>query len=185
SMLSSTPSEHRTEPIDLVGRPQPEYADKEERVGSVGRWLIAVAVLAVLTVVVTVAINMFGATTRDVQVPDVKGQLENDAIAVLQNAGFKTTTQRNPDSTIPPNRVIGTDPSAGTAIGAGDEITINVSTGPEQREVVDCKGLSYADCVGKLSDAGFGKFTEQKSESTPQQKDKVLATIPPANQTAA
>jgi eukaryotic-like serine/threonine-protein kinase len=185
SMMSSTPSEHRTEPIDPVGRPQPEYADKEERVGSVGRWLIAVAVLAVLTVVVTVAINMFGATTRDVQVPDVKGQLENDAIAVLQNAGFKTTTQRNPDSTIPPNRVIGTDPSAGTAIGAGDEITINVSTGPEQREVVDCKGLTYADCVGKLSDAGFGKFTEQKSESTPQQKDKVLATIPPANQTAA
>jgi serine/threonine protein kinase len=185
SLLSSTPSDHRTEPIDRVGRPQVQYSDKEERGGSVGRWLIAVAVLAVLTVVVTVAINMFGGTTRDVQVPDVKGQLENDAIAVLQNAGFKTTTQRNPDSTIPPNRVIGTDPSAGTSIGAGDEITINVSTGPEQREVVDCKSLTYADCVQRLSSAGFGKFTEQKSESTPEQKDKVLATIPPANQTAA
>src|SRR5262249_36059733 len=50
---------------------------------------------------------------------------------------------------------------------------------------VDCKGLSYADCVQKLTQAGFGKFAKQDSESTPEQKDKVLATIPPANQTAA
>ena len=135
--------------------------------------------------VVTVAINMFGGSTRDVQVPDVKGQLENDAIATLQNAGFKTTTQRNPDSTIPPNRVIGTDPSAGTSVGAGDEVTLNVSTGPEQREVVDCKNLTYADCVQKLTDAGFGKFKQSQSPSTPEMKDKVLATIPPANQTSA
>ena len=49
--------------------------------GSVGRWLIAVAVLAVLTVVVTIAINMFGGGTRDVQVPDVSGQVSADAIA--------------------------------------------------------------------------------------------------------
>ena len=39
--------------------------------GSVGRWVIAVAVLAVLTVVVTIAINMIGGSPRDVQVPDV------------------------------------------------------------------------------------------------------------------
>jgi eukaryotic-like serine/threonine-protein kinase len=184
-MSSSRPPSDRTEPIDQVGRPQAAYDDKDERSGSVGRWLIAVAVLAVLTVVVTVAINMFGGSTRDVQVPDVKGKLENDAIAILQNAGFKTTTERNPDSTIPPNKVIGTDPSAGTSVGAGDEITLNVSTGPEQREVVDCKGVSYADCVQKLSSAGFGKFRASPSPSTPEMKDKVLATIPPANQTSA
>jgi eukaryotic-like serine/threonine-protein kinase len=184
-MSSSRPPSDRTEPIDQAGRPQAAYDDKDERSGSVGRWLIAVAVLAVLTVVVTVAINMFGGSTRDVQVPDVKGKLENDAIAILQNAGFKTTTERNPDSTIPPNKVIGTDPSAGTSVGAGDEITLNVSTGPEQREVVDCKGVSYADCVQKLSNAGFGKFRASPSPSTPEMKDKVLATIPPANQTSA
>ncbi len=184
SLLSSTPSQHRTEPVDPVVRPEPDYAETE-RGGSVGRWLIAVAVLAVLTVVVTVAINMFGGSTRDVQVPDVRGQLENDAIAVLQNAGFKTTTQRNPDSTVPPNHVINTNPEANTSVGAGDEITLNVSTGPEQREIVDCTNFTYADCVQKLTDAGFGKFKQSHSPSTPETKDKVLATIPPANQTSA
>ncbi len=73
SLMSAQPGDHRTEPIDPVGRPQPQYIERERR-GSVGRWLIAVAVLAVLTVVVTLAINMFGGSTRDVQVPDVRGQ---------------------------------------------------------------------------------------------------------------
>ena len=184
-LSSSTPSHDRTPPTEHLPAQQTGYADREERGGSVGRWLIAVAVLAVLTVVVTVAINMFGGSTRDVQVPDVTGQLENDAIAALQNAGFKTTTQRNPDSKVAPNHVINTNPGANSSVGAGDEVTLNVSTGPEQREVVDCKNVSYADCVQKLTDAGFGKFKQSQSPSTPEMKDKVLATIPPANQTSA
>ena len=65
SLMSAQPGDHRTEPIDAVGRAQPQYIERERR-GSVGRWLIAVAVLAVLTVVVTLAINMVGGGTRDV-----------------------------------------------------------------------------------------------------------------------
>jgi serine/threonine-protein kinase len=118
-------------------------------------------------------------------VPDVTGQLENDAIATLQNAGFKTTTQRNPDSKVAPNHVINTNPGANSSVGAGDEVTLNVSTGPEQREVVDCKNLTYADCVQKLTDAGFGKFKQSPSPSAPEMKDRVITTIPPANQTSA
>jgi serine/threonine-protein kinase len=186
SLLSSSPTRgERTEPIDSGRRPDPGYDEKEERGVSVGRWLIAVAVLAVLTVVVTVAINMFGGSTRDVQVPDVTGKTKDDAVAILQNAGFKTRDQQESSSTMAPQLVIGTDPAAGTSVGAGDDILIKVSSGPEQREVVDCKGLSYAACVEKLSAVGFGKFSEQPTESTPELKGKVLATIPPANQTAA
>jgi serine/threonine-protein kinase len=185
SLLSSTPSQHRTEPVEPVGRPQPGYPEKDERGGSVGRWLIAVAVLAVLTVVVTVAINMFGGNTRDVQVPDVRNMVSADAIAKLQNAGFKVNPQSKADSTVPPDHVIDTNPAANSSVSAGDEITLNVSSGPVQREVVDCKNLSYADCVQKLTNAGFGKFKQSHSPSTPEMKDKVLATIPPANQTSA
>jgi beta-lactam-binding protein with PASTA domain len=184
SMLSAPPSHERTEPIDRVERPQPSYVERERR-ASVGRWLIAVAVLAVLTVVVTVAINMFGGGTREVQVPDVRGQASADAIAELQNRGFKTRTQQRPDSTVPPDHVINTEPSADTSVDAGDEVTINVSTGPEQREIPDVRNLTYAEAVEKLTDAGFGKFKPSSSPSTPELKDKVVATNPPANQTSA
>ena len=75
--------------------------------------------------------------------PDVRGQVSADAIAALQNRGFKTRTQQRPDSTIPPDHVINTDPGANASVGAGDVITINVSTGPEQREVPDVSSMSY------------------------------------------
>jgi eukaryotic-like serine/threonine-protein kinase len=182
----STPSTHdRTEPIDPQARRQPVNADRERR-GSVARWLIAVAALAVLTVIVTVGINMFGSTeTRQVQVPDVRGQASADAIAELQNRGFRIRTQQRPDSTVPPDHVINTEPSAQTAVEAGDEVTLNVSTGPEQREVPDVRNLTYPQATQKLTEAGFERFKSSTSPSTPELKDMVLGTSPPANQTSA
>jgi eukaryotic-like serine/threonine-protein kinase len=185
SSLMSTPTgDHRTEPIGSVARAQPRYIEKERR-GSVGRWLIAVAVLAVLTVVVTLAINMMGGGTRNVAVPDVSGKVSADAIAELQNRGFRTRTQQKPDSNVPPDHVIGTDPAANSSVEAGDEITLSVSTGPEQREIPDVRNLNYDDAVEKLTDAGFENFRPSSSPSTPEMKDKVLGTNPPVNQTSA
>jgi len=155
------------------------------RGGAVGRWLIGAAMLAILTVVVTVAINLAGGKPRAVQVPDVRGQLSADAVATLQNKGFKVRTQQKPDSTVPPDHAIGTAPAGSATAAAGDEVTLNVSTGPEQREVPDVAGLSYADAVKKLTAAGFGKFKQTPAPSTPEQKDKVLSTLPAANQTSA
>jgi eukaryotic-like serine/threonine-protein kinase len=60
-----------------------------------------------------------------------------------------------------------------------------VSTGPEQREVPDVSSLSYAAAVKKLKAAGFGHFKQVNSPSTPEMKDKVVGTNPPANQTSA
>jgi beta-lactam-binding protein with PASTA domain/serine/threonine protein kinase len=184
ALLAST---HGTNPgaprTDSLTRPLDFTRDRN--VGSVGRWLIAVVVLAVLTVVVTILINTFGSNTRDVQVPDVRGQVSADAIAALQNRGFKIRTQQKPDSTVPPDHVIGTDPRANASVGAGDEVTVNVSTGPEQREVPDVSSLSYADAVKKLKSAGFGRFKQANSPSTPELKGRVIGTNPPANQTSA
>ena len=81
--------------------------------------------------------------------------------------------------------MIDTEPGAGTSVDAGDEITINVSVGPEQREIPDVATLSYADAVKKLTDAGFGRFKQSPSASTPELKDRVVGTLPPANQTSA
>ena len=147
--------------------------------------MIAVAVLAVLTVAVTVLINTLGGGMRNVQVPDVRNQASADAIAALQNHGFKTRTQQKPDSTVPPDHVIGTDPGADTKVGAGELITVNVSTGPEQREVPDVSSLSYSAAIKKLKAAGFNRFKQVNSPSTPETKDKVVGTNPPANQTSA
>ena len=162
-----------------------DYSDTERAGGSVGKWLVALSILAILTVVVTLAINMVGGKPRAVQVPDVRGQVSADAIAELQNRGFKIRTQQKPDNVVAPDHVISTDPAGNASVNAGDEVQINVSTGPEQREVPDVSALSYADAVKKLTAAGFGKFKQTEAASNPDQKNKVLSTIPPANQTSA
>ncbi|MGH3635509.1 MAG: Stk1 family PASTA domain-containing Ser/Thr kinase [Mycobacterium sp.] len=183
-MASSHSSDSGGTHTDPLPRQELEFG-RARNPGSVGRWLIAVAVLAVLTVIVTIAINTFGGGMRNVQVPDVRGQVSADAIAMLQNRGFKTRTQQKPDSTVPPDHVIGTDPEANASVGAGDQITLNVSTGPEQREVPDVSSLSYAAAVKKLKAAGFGRFRQVASPSTAEMKDRVVGTNPPANQTSA
>ena len=183
SLMSASPSNQhapRTDPL-----PRQALDTDGDRGGSVGRWVVAVAVLAVLTIAVVISFNTFGGNTRDIQVPDVRGQVSADAIAVLQNRGFKPRTLQKPDSTIPPDHVIGTDPGANASVSAGDEITVNVSTGPEQREVPDVSSLSFADAVTKLKAAGFTKFKQANSPSTPETLGKVIATDPPANQTSA
>ena len=183
SLLSAPPSHHdQTEPIDDAPRQQPVYAERD-RGASVGRWLIAVAVLAVLTVVVTIGINMFGGTARDVQVPDVSRQELNDAVAALQNAGFKTRDDEKADSEIPVGSVIGTDPAAGTSVSAGEEITILVSSGPQQEQIPDVRGKTPEQARELLREAGFENIREAPNPSTPQQKGTVLQTNPQANQT--
>jgi serine/threonine-protein kinase len=185
SLMASTHSSDSVRPqTDPLPRQELDFA-RDGSQGSVGRWVIAVATLAVLTVIVTVLINTFGGGMRNVQVPDVRGQASADAIAALQNRGFKIRTQQRPDSTVPPDHVIGTDPGANASVGAGGQVTVNVSTGPEQREVPDVSSLSYSAAVKKLKSAGFTRFKQVNSPSTPEMKDKVIGTNPPANQTSA
>jgi eukaryotic-like serine/threonine-protein kinase len=185
SLLSSAAAGHGGPRTDPLPRQSVGETDRDRGGGSIGRWVVAVAVLAVLTIVVVIAFNTFGGSSRDVQVPDMRGQVSADAIAALQNRGFKTRTLQKPDSTVPPDHVINTDPGANASVGAGDEITINVSTGPEQREVPDVSSLSYTDAVTKLKAAGFTKFRQANSPSTPELLGKVIGTNPPANQTSA
>jgi beta-lactam-binding protein with PASTA domain len=185
-LATPPPSKSRPDSTEEIPRQKAHLVEHDRRSGAgVGRWVIAVAVLAVLTVVVTLAINFFGGDARQVQVPDVTNQLVADATATLQNRGFKVNVVKNSDSKILPEHVINTDPAANSSVAAGDEITLNVSFGPEQRQVPDCANLSYAACVKALTDAGFSRFKEQPSVSDVDQVGKVLATSPLANQSSA
>jgi beta-lactam-binding protein with PASTA domain len=184
SLLSATPT-HRSPPSNELTSRRPTYIPGERHGrASVTRWLVIVAVLAVLTVLVTWAINVLGGNTHKVQVPDVTRKSQADATAILQNSGFEARTQPVTDPSVPPDQVVATDPRAGENIDNGSVVTLKVSVGPEQRQVPDVSNMSFADASRKLAAAGFGKIKQVPTPSTPEQKDHVVGTNPPANSTA-
>jgi serine/threonine-protein kinase len=75
-------------------------------------------------------------STGTVEVPDVSGRTEAEARDALVEAGFSagqisTSSVERDDA--PQGTVVGTDPEAGTAVGAGDDIVLLVAvpTPPE------------------------------------------------------
>ncbi|AMW17773.1 serine/threonine protein kinase [Mycobacteroides chelonae] len=186
SSMLSTPSNAKAYPASgPQTNPLPSHY-AEPRRNPLSRWLVGLAALVVLTVVVTFAIILGNGPSRDVQVPDVTGKSQADAVAALQNLGFKTKIQKNTSSKLAPERVIDTDPAKGSTVTAGSEVTLNVSIGPESQQVPDCHGLSFGDAVKKLQAAGFkGTFTQSETKSLPEDKGRVMATNPPAGQYSA
>ena len=184
SLISATPANHRANPTDHIPTHQPTYVPKE-RNPAIARWFIIVAVLAVLTVVVTVVLNFAGGNPRDVQIPNLTNQAYDDAVVTLQNLGFKTVRNQQSDNKVEPGKVIDTDPAAGTAAARDDQITINVSSGPQQENIPDCVNATYAECSSRLKAAGFQRVQQSLSASTPELKDRVVATNPTANSTSA
>jgi serine/threonine-protein kinase len=153
------------------------------RGGSIRRWVIAVAMLAVLAVVVTVGFTVFGA--RDARVPDVHGQSLDAARTALENAGFTVNVQTKPDSTVGQGEAINTEPDANSMASTGDVVTINVSMGITQETIPDCSKLTYQECKSKLEDAGFEKVVQASKASSPEDKGLVVDISPPANSTSA
>jgi serine/threonine-protein kinase len=177
-----TPAKHRSQPTGHTTANQPVYTPPNRNRFS-RRWLAIVAVVAVLAVVVSVAISMFG--SRDLKVPDVRDQTRDSAIATLQGLGLKVVPQQEFDSTIAFDHVVGTEPEAGKSLAAGDEITVNLSLGPKQQQIPDVATMTPDDAEKQLRDAGFDNLKRTAGASTPEQKGIVTMTIPPANSTVA
>ena len=98
-----------------------------------------------------------------VAVPAVDGRGEQKATAMLIDKGLVVDrVLRQPDDAIREGRVIKTSPSAGTAVDRGSDVTLYVSSGPEQVAVPDVVGLTQREAQRTLGNAGFAStVTEQ------------------------
>ncbi|TQR88062.1 Stk1 family PASTA domain-containing Ser/Thr kinase [Mycobacterium hodleri] len=151
--------------------------------GGSRRWLAVGAILAVLALVVTVAVNVFVGDRQ--RVPDLHGQGQADAQVSLQNLGFKTIVNPESSSTVQRGLVISTDPGADATARVDDTIAINVSSGPEQRQVPDVAGLSPVAATNRLKEKGFGDVGRTEAANPTVPKGAVYGTTPAVGTTAA
>ena len=71
---------------------------------------------------------------RLLKVPNIVNHEREEAISMVQDAGFTYTLEQAPSDSITKGYVISTDPVAGAAADEGSEIKIIISTGPRNRD---------------------------------------------------
>jgi beta-lactam-binding protein with PASTA domain/predicted Ser/Thr protein kinase len=170
-----------------------EETDPEEEERKRRRWIAAAIAAAIL---IGALIGL--ALTRDTstEVPNVKGNQLNVAIALLQQDGFSVGEVKRVERDVPVNTVFEQDPLASppaneaaldcaflTFFCAKPEVTLTVSAGPGSSNVPATAGLLRDEAVEAIEDAGFDPNVETRN-STSVEEGLVIYTEPSAGTTA-
>jgi beta-lactam-binding protein with PASTA domain len=114
-----------------------------------------------------------------VSVPKLVGSTADAAEQLLTAQGLQTN-RKDVDSAKQKGIVIAQDPTEGTRLPKGSTVTISVSTGKGQVEVPAVQGMSQADAVAAITDAGLLPIVIQVPSQKPE--GTVIAQDPAANQ---
>lgn len=111
---------------------------------------------------------------KDIEVPSVAGKSINEAVSILQDAGFKIADEQQQVSSgeVEAGLVVRTNPPAGTKRAAGKEVILYISTGDNKIEIKDYTGQNYSEIYGYLSAFGIQVYSE-KREVQPDEFDTV------------
>lgn len=154
--------------------------------GSRRRTLIWIALVAALTMLVGIGGWWLG-VGRYEAVPDIAGRDADRAVAMLQDAGFKTEIRQKASDTIPAGGVVGTDPTVGSKVVKGTTVAVLVSSGkPTVPNVTAGDDISKVNQL--IRDAGLtpvdgGEAPSQAPKGTLARVDPIPGTVLPANAT--
>jgi eukaryotic-like serine/threonine-protein kinase len=135
----------------------PRYEEPPPKRRRIGPWLLVLALLAAAALAGWYVYTQIQDQLADstVPVPLVEGLREENAKAVIEEAGLVPNVVRGPDAEVDPGFVARQEPKEGTEIAEGGEVTIFVSTGPRKTIVPDVVGMNYDDAIRALRDAGL------------------------------
>lgn len=104
---------------------------------------------------------------RLLKVPNIVNHEREEAISMVQDAGFTYSLEQAPSDSITKGYVISTDPVAGAAADEGSEIKIIISTGPEtvMTKVPQLKGLSKDAAIAKIESSNLSIRSISTAES--------------------
>ncbi|WP_033353744.1 Stk1 family PASTA domain-containing Ser/Thr kinase [Nocardiopsis xinjiangensis] len=118
----------------------------------------------------------------ETEIPSVEGQSEADAMGALNDAGFENVaTEETASGDVPQGNAVGTDPAAGRTVSPDSEITLQISSGPQQVDVPDLEGRTQEDAVSTLEGLGLQtQIEERENADTPE--GTVVSHAPNAGQ---
>ena len=104
---------------------------------------------------------------RLLKVPDIINRSREDAISIIQDAGFTYSVTQVASDSITKGYVISTDPVTGAAAEEDSEVKIVISKGPDivMTQMPQLKGLSQEDAIKKIESSNLSVGTISKAES--------------------
>nr|WP_243742504.1 Stk1 family PASTA domain-containing Ser/Thr kinase [Actinorugispora endophytica] len=87
--------------------------------------------------------------------PDVVGRNVDDARQALEASDLTVEVVEETSADVPEGQVISQSPEAETTVGAGQTVTLTVSSGPEEVDIPDIRGWKVDDAKKKLEELGF------------------------------
>jgi serine/threonine-protein kinase len=113
---------------------------------------------------------------KEVGVPDVVGQDEEDAVNRLREAGLGVVVKERASSE-PTGTVVSQMPAGGQQVDEGSTVTLFTSNGRVQ-EVPDVVGLTQDEAEAEIHDAGFSVSVRTRSVTEPDGDGRVLSQTP-------
>ncbi|MBL6763252.1 MAG: PASTA domain-containing protein [Candidatus Actinomarina sp.] len=104
-----------------------------------------------------------------VEIPDLTGSEQAQALEDLQNLGFKVGIENSADASVPAGFVIRTQPSSNTVINPDSLVTIIVSVGPEAFPIPYILDIETERAIYVVEESGFtlGQLLEVNDENIP------------------
>ena len=104
-----------------------------------------------------------------VEIPDLTGSEQAQALEDLQNLGFKVGIENSADASVPTGSVIRTQPPSNTVINPDSLVTIIVSVGPEAFPIPYVLDIETERAIYVVEESGFilGQLLEVNDENIP------------------
>ena len=148
---------------DIEENNEESINDEEYKESKKGNTIIAVLASFLILLLITGGVIWLATTSEveDLTVPNVVGKTLDEAITVLEEAGFTYTTEEANSDTIEIGSVIKTKPKAGSTRKKGDTITIVESIGGKFEYLENYIGQDYYKIKAELEHLGINVLTEK------------------------
>ena len=120
-----------------------------------------------------------GQEPQPIELVDFMGVDAEEAIALLEEQGFKPLKRKEPSYVLEPGLVTRTDPAAKTMLPAGQTVYVYVSTGPEidERPVPNVVGLEIGRARELMEQQGFKNVRYEQVESQRPRDEVVYQSV--------
>ena len=156
--------------------------DEQKKKKSIPIIVAIVALLAIAVAGLGWVLTNNGTTKATVDVPNVVGMTQAEAMSAIKNAGLEWALADQPveSETVPAGSVVSTNPPGGSQVKSGSRVTAILSAGPASVSIPDnLKGMSPDEAKAAVEKLGLKwALSDQQVTSEDVEKGKIAKTNP-------